>query len=82
MGGGKDKFLAQRPQEAYVVHGARGTGDRFLGGVLGGDHHREEVDPRRLDALPLGKPTSPATMTYPRSLLETRAPLLESLRTS
>jgi hypothetical protein len=51
-----------------MVHGARGAGDRFLGGVFGGDNHREEVDPRRLDALPLGKSTSPATMTYPRSL--------------
>jgi hypothetical protein len=68
MGGGKDQFLAQRPQEAFVVHGAGGQGDRFLDGVLGGDHHREEADPRRLDALPLGEPTSPATMTYPRRL--------------
>jgi hypothetical protein len=68
MGGGKDQFLAQRPQEAGMVHGARGAGDRLLGGVLGRDHHREEADPRRLDTLPLGKPTPPATMTYPRRL--------------
>ena len=71
MGGGKDQFLAQRPEEAGKVHGARGAGDRFLGGVFGGDHHPQEVDQRRLDALPLGKSTSPATMTYPRSLLLT-----------
>ena len=71
MGGGKDQFLAQRPEEAGKVYGARGAGDRFLGGVFGGDHHPQEVDQRRLDALPLGKSTSPATMTYPHSLLLT-----------
>jgi SAM-dependent methyltransferase len=34
--------------------------------------HGEEVDSRRLDALPMGRPTSPPTMTYPRSLLYAR----------
>jgi SAM-dependent methyltransferase len=34
--------------------------------------HGEEVDSRRLDALPMGRPTSPPTMTYPRSLLHAR----------
>src|SRR5215212_3312209 len=43
-------------------------GDRLLGGLLGGGNHREEADSRRLETLPLGKPTAPQTMTYPRRL--------------
>jgi hypothetical protein len=34
MGGRADERVAQRPQEACLVHGASGEGDRLLGGVL------------------------------------------------
>jgi hypothetical protein len=77
VGGAEDEFVAGEasPQEASVVHGAGGEGDRLLGGVLGGGNRREEADPGSLEPLPLGKPTAPQTMTYPRRLLG-------SLRTS
>src|SRR5215212_5334994 len=63
MGGRADERVAQRPQEACLVHGARGEGDRLLGGVLGGGHNRKEDNPRRLETLPLGGATIPPTMT-------------------
>jgi hypothetical protein len=62
--------VAQRPQEAGVVYGEGRAGGRLLGGVLGCGDHCEEADPRGLDSLPMGGPTSPPTMTYSRSLLE------------
>jgi transposase len=34
VGGGAHQLLAQRPQEARVVHRAQGAGDRLLGGLL------------------------------------------------
>ena len=34
VGGGADRFLAQRPQEVGVVHRAQRAGDRLLGGFL------------------------------------------------
>jgi transposase len=68
LGGGAHEFLAQRPQKAGVVYREARAGHRLLDRLLGRDHHREEADPRRLEPLPLGKPTSPPTMTYPRSL--------------
>lgn len=40
------------------------TGDRLLGGVLGGGDHHEASDSGRLEALPLGSPTFPSTMIY------------------
>src|SRR5215212_5416606 len=63
MGGRADERVAQRPQEACLVHGARGEGDRLLGGVLGGGHHRKAAHPRRLETLPLGGATIPPTIT-------------------
>src|SRR5215217_4085867 len=63
MGGGADERVAQRPQEACLVHGASGEGDRLLGGVLGRGHHRKAAHPRRLETLPLGGTTIPPTMT-------------------
>jgi hypothetical protein len=62
VGGRADEFVAQRPQEAYVVHGAGGEGDRLLGGLLGRGDHRKAAHPRRLDALPLGGATITTTM--------------------
>src|SRR5829696_8585373 len=62
VGGGEDSLVAQRPQEAGVVHREDGAGHRFLGGVLGGGDHREEADPRGLDALPLGGAASTPTV--------------------
>ena len=56
------------PQGVGVVYGAGGEGDRLLGGFLGGGNRREEADPGSLEPLPLGKPTAPQTMTYPRRL--------------
>src|SRR5512133_4329579 len=63
LGGGEDERVAQRPQKAGVVHGTGGEGDRLLGGVLGGSHHREEAHPRSLEVLPLGGATIPTTMS-------------------
>src|SRR5215218_1454994 len=63
MGGRADERVAQRPQEACLVHGASGEGDRLLGGVLGRGHHRKAAHPRRLETLPLGGTTIPPTMT-------------------
>jgi hypothetical protein len=62
-GGAYQLLLAQRPQEAALMHRAGGTSDRLLGGVLGGGDHREEAGPRRLEALPLGGAAIPATMS-------------------
>jgi hypothetical protein len=58
-----DEFVAQRPQEAPLVHRAGGEGDRLLGGVLRGGDHCEAAGPRRLGSLPLGGATSTATMS-------------------
>jgi hypothetical protein len=55
--------VAQRPQEACLVHGASGEGDRLLGCVLGRGDHRKAAHPRRLETLPLGGATIPPTMT-------------------
>ncbi len=66
VGGGADELVASEasPQEACVVHGEGGTGDRLLGVVLRRGDHREEADSRRMESLPLGGEAIPATMTY------------------
>src|SRR5829696_2531774 len=46
-----------------------GRVDRFLGGLLGGGHHRKEADPGSMEPLPLGDSTASQTMTYSRRLL-------------
>src|SRR5829696_104636 len=63
VGGREDEFVAQRPQEAGVVHGADREGDRLLGGLLRRGDHREEAHPRRLDTLPLGWSAISPTMS-------------------
>ena len=63
VGSGADELVAQRPQEACVVHGAGGEGDRLLGGLLGRGDHRKAAHPRRLEPLPLGGATIPTTMS-------------------
>jgi hypothetical protein len=68
VGCGEDEFLAQRPQETGVVYRAGGEGDRFLGGLLGGGHNRQEADPGSMEPLPLGDSTASQTMTYSRRL--------------
>src|SRR5918995_4747283 len=70
MGGGEDELVASEanPEKARVVHGAWWEGDRFLGSLLWDGHHREEVDPRSMEALPLGEPIASQAMTYPRKL--------------
>jgi transposase len=62
------QLVAQRPQEARVVYGARGAGHRLLGGILGRYHHREEAHPRNLEPLPLGGSTSSPALTSWRKL--------------
>ena len=69
VGGGEDEFVAQRPQEACLVYGAGGEGDRLLDGLLRRGDRSEEIDPGSLEPLPLGGPTASQTMTYPRRLL-------------
>src|SRR5919112_5830836 len=63
VGGRADELLAQRPQEAGLVHGAGGEGDRLLGGFLRRGDHRKATGPRRLGPLPLGGTTIPTTMS-------------------
>jgi hypothetical protein len=63
VGGREDERMAQRPQEAGLVHGAGGKGDRLLGGLLRGGDHREAPHPRRLGSLPLGGATIPTTVS-------------------
>ena len=45
-----------------------GRGGTVLGDFLWGVHHREEVDPRSMEPLPSGEPTTSQTVTYPREL--------------
>jgi hypothetical protein len=68
LSGREDKLVAQRPQEAGVVHGAGGEGDRLLDQFLKRDYHRGQARPKSLESLPLGGPTLPPTMTYWRKL--------------
>jgi hypothetical protein len=65
VSGGEDELVASEasPQEAGVVHGTGGEGDRLLGGVLRRGNHRKAAGPRRLDTLPLGVATIPTTMS-------------------
>jgi hypothetical protein len=63
VGGGAYELVAQRPQEASMVHREGWEGDRLLGGVLGRGHYREETDSRRLETLPLGGAAIPTTMS-------------------
>jgi hypothetical protein len=63
VGGGEDERVAQRPQEALLVHGEGGEGDRLLGGLLRGGDHREAAHPRKLEPLPLGAATIPTTVS-------------------
>jgi hypothetical protein len=65
VGGRADEFVASEasPQEAPLVHGAGGEGDRLLGDLLRGGDHREGAHPRGVGALPLGGQTIPATMS-------------------
>ena len=59
----EDELVAQSPQEARMVHGAGGKGDRLLGGVLRRGDRRKAAAPRRPDPLPLGEATIPTTMS-------------------
>jgi transposase len=63
VGGRAYELVAQRSQEAGLVHGAGGEGDRLLGGLLRGGDHREAAHPRRLESLPLGGAAIPTTMS-------------------
>jgi hypothetical protein len=63
VGGGADGRVAQRPQEARLVHAEGGESDRLLGGLLRRGDHREAAHPRRLGSLPLGGAAIPATMS-------------------
>jgi hypothetical protein len=57
-------LVAQRPQEACVVHGEEWAGHRLLGGVLGCRDHRKATHPGRLETLPLGGQTFSLSVTY------------------
>ena len=50
VGGGVDGRVAQRPQEALLVHGEGGEGDRLLGVAFS----EVVIIVRRLGSLPLG----------------------------
>src|SRR5215210_2596931 len=69
VGGRADELVVQCPQEAFVVHGAGGEGDRLLACLLRDYHYRRQACPQRLDSLPMGRPTLPPTVAYWRSLL-------------
>ena len=61
-GSGEDEFVAQRLQEACVVYGEARKGGGLLGGLLRGGHHRKEAHSRRIESLPLGRPSLPPTV--------------------
>src|SRR5215216_1077851 len=58
------QLVAQRPQEAGVVHGEEWAGHRLLGGVLGCGDHSKATHPGRLETLPLGGQTFSLSVTY------------------
>ena len=60
VGGRADEFVAQTPQEALLVHGEGGEGDRLMGGFSDVGHRRRSS--RRLGPRPLGGATIPTTM--------------------
>jgi transposase len=62
------QLLAERPQEAPLVHGAARQGGGLLGGPLGRDRHRQAARPGGVDPLPLGRAAFSETLTYWRSL--------------
>jgi hypothetical protein len=64
----RNQLLAQRPQEADVVHGAPGAGYRLLGGLLRRGHRHAETHPRSLESLSLGGSAFSPTVTYWRKL--------------
>src|SRR5215210_5810814 len=70
VGGRADELVVQCPQEAFVVHGAGGEGDRLLACILRDYHYRRQACPQRLDSLPMGRPTLAPTVAYWRSLLD------------
>src|SRR5918993_3844989 len=51
LGGGTNQLVAQRPQEAGVVHREGGSGHRLLARVLQRDHHSAQADPGSLETL-------------------------------
>src|ERR671911_693030 len=69
LGGGTNQLVvAQRPQEAGVVHREGGSGHRLLDRVLQRDHHSTQADPGSLETLPLGASPCPLSLTYWRGL--------------
>jgi len=66
VGGRADELVASEAslqEEACVVHGAGGEGDRLLGGVFRRGDHREAAGPRWMETLLLGGATIPTTMS-------------------
>src|SRR4029453_970094 len=78
VGLGADELVAQRPQEAYVVHREDGEGDRLLGGLLRRGDHRKAVGSRRLGPLPLGGTAIPTTMSPIDGSSNPTAPLVRN----
>lgn len=72
MGRRAHQLLAECPQEALVVHRAKGAGGGLLGSLLGSDHHRKKARSGGLETLPLGRTTLPTTIAYWRKLLAER----------
>ena len=70
-----DRWVVERTSSWHNAHKKLvwctervGRVDRFLGGLLGGGHHRQEADPGSMEPLPLGDSTASQTMTYSRRL--------------
>lgn len=63
LGGGTHQRLAERLQEAAVVHRAQSRGHPLLPQLRQRDHHRPSAHPRRLAAVPLVGPSEPLPMT-------------------
>ncbi|CAA9409264.1 MAG: Putative transposase, partial [uncultured Rubrobacteraceae bacterium] len=59
LGDRAHQLLAERPQEAAMVHREAGEGRGILDGPLGGGRHRGKAREGRLEALPLGGTASP-----------------------
>lgn len=59
VGCGAHEFVAQHPQEAYVLHGEGGEGDLPLGGLLRRGDHREATIPTTMSPFVVSSKPSP-----------------------
>src|SRR5919107_1905582 len=79
-GGAYQLLLAQRPQEAALIHRAAGAGHRLLDRLLRGDHCCKVAYPKSLDSLSLGEPDPTAHHDLLAQALSSKRQLLPECR--